>query len=75
MTQQNSKFNVFVVAAILTAPLSLIVEVGTIAAGHELTWFRALSPTGAQWIRYALLAIALASMVCALAFRKNPAQV
>lgn len=71
MTGRNAKFNLFVTAVILTVPLFLVVEIGTLAAGRELTWFGTLSPTQSAWVRHALLAVAAASVGCAIAFREK----
>jgi hypothetical protein len=70
VTRRSTRFNIFVIAAILTAPLSLIVEIDTFAAGHQLTWFRSLSRIQGASLRHALFAVAAASVGCAFAFRE-----
>jgi hypothetical protein len=71
VTRRNTRLNVFVIAATLTVPIAVIVEIGTLAAGHELTWFKALSQAQSVWLRHALLALAAASVGCAFAFREK----
>jgi hypothetical protein len=75
MTPSRTGLSPFSVAALLTVPLSLIVEIGTLAAGHELTWFGTLTQIQSQWVRYSLLATATASGICGLAFRRVRARI
>jgi hypothetical protein len=71
MAWRRAEFNVFLVAATLTVPLALTVEIGTFAAGRELRWFGKLTQIQSAWLRYSLLAVATASIVCAIAFRER----
>jgi hypothetical protein len=64
------KYNLFSFFAILSVPLAALVELETWLLGHELTYFGRTSPLQSAWIRYALIAAAISSVVLAVLNRR-----
>jgi hypothetical protein len=54
----------------VSLPLAVVLEIGTIDLGHELTWFHRLSQTQSGWLRVAVLSVAIASTFSAIAYRR-----
>jgi len=73
MSQRHVNVSVFTVFAIMTVPLAVVLEIGTIDLGHELTWrlFGGVSQLHSAWIRYVTIAVAIASIISALAHRRG----
>jgi hypothetical protein len=59
------KRNPFLLLAIMSLFLFVVVEVGTLDLGHEMTYFGTLSQQQSGWVRYMLLFIAVCLFVAA----------
>jgi hypothetical protein len=57
--------------AMLVLALTVVVEIGTIDLGRELSWFGKLSQVQSAWVRYGLLAGSIASIICAVVYRRT----
>jgi hypothetical protein len=71
MSRRKVQISVFAFIAMVAVPLAVMLEIGTIDLGHELTWrlFGGLSQAHSAWLRLTLVAVAIASIICALAYR------
>ncbi len=69
--RRQSNPGVFFVLALTTVPIAVLLEIGTIDLGHELTWrlFGGMTQVHSAWLRYAIIAVATASAVCAITHR------
>jgi hypothetical protein len=70
MRRRHWQPNPFTIVAMVSLPLAVILEIGTIDLGHELTWFNRLSETQSGWLRVAILSVAIASTFSAIAYRR-----
>jgi len=63
----------FFVITLVTAPLAVMLEIGTIDLGHELSWglLGGLSREHSAWLRYSVVAVAIASAICAVTYRRS----
>ena len=59
------------VASIAAIALALVVEVGTLDLGHELTWFGAASPAVAAAVRYVIVGVSIVLIIAAAALRNR----
>jgi hypothetical protein len=70
MKRRNWPPNPFAIVAMVSLPLAVVLEIGTIDLGHELTWFHHLSETESGWLRVAVLSVAIASTFSAIAYSR-----
>ena len=63
------KLSLFVRLCLVTVPAALMLETAYLDLGHDPSYFGHLSAGSAALIRYAAFALALASVICAAAFR------
>jgi hypothetical protein len=73
MPRRQVQISVFTFLAMITVPLAVILEIGTIDLGHELSWrlFGGLSQMHSAWLRLMLIAVAIASIISALVYNRR----
>jgi hypothetical protein len=70
MQRRHWQPNPFTIVAMVSLPLAVILEIGTIDLGHELSWFHRLSETQSALLRVAVLSVAIASTCSAIVYRR-----
>lgn len=71
MARHRVSLSPFALAAMVSVPWAIMLRIGTIDLGHELTWFGRLSQVEGAWIRLSVVAVALASLVCTAVHRRS----
>lgn len=73
MPRRQVQISVFAFIAMVTVPLAVILEIGTIDLGRELSWrlFGGLSQVHSAWLRLTIVAVAIASIISALAYNQR----
>ena len=65
------KLSFFSLLSLLTVPIAAVLEIAYLDLGHDPTYFGAFGAGHAPYVRYVALSLAVASVICALAFRST----